>query len=236
MGSLNKHVNRVKFSQIIIVVLLLMTLNTGCSTDSIPLKKGVFVGLESVENNFSLRNYGYLFVNKDTIVLNSYGFSNSLKIDKRRFVRKKGSTYLNSVDNEMIVAKLVNDTLMEIEFEDDFNHKYTRINDHERSVDFDFSQKQFRYQIDNSIYLMQFYSDNTAIGINEVNKESVKYRWSKIKLANQWFLILSNNLYSYHLKIDSVIEENVMLTTFLESPKKLEFRKVDVDMSDNVIK
>src|SRR5690606_9294663 len=110
------------------------------------------------------------------------------KMDERLFVRKKDNIYQNPIDNELIVAKSVNDTIIEIEFEDDFNQRYTWVDDQERSVDFDFGQKQFRYKLDKNTYLMEFYGDSTAIGINEASKDLVKYRWRKIKLANQWFL------------------------------------------------
>jgi len=230
------HFNKLKFPQKIIGISLMMALITSCAMNSDSLKEGVFVCIEGIENNFSLRNYGYLVVSEDTIVLNSYGPSYNIKMDERLFVRKKDNIYQNPIDNELIVAKSVNDTIIEIEFEDDFNQRYTWVDDQERSVDFDFGQKQFRYKLDKNTYLMEFYGDSTAIGINEASKDLVKYRWRKIKLANQWFLILSNNLYSYHLKIDSIVEKNVLLSRFLESPKQLELKNIDLDTAGNEVK
>ncbi|PKB42500.1 hypothetical protein AX016_0667 [Cellulophaga sp. RHA19] len=102
---------------------------------------------------------------------------------------------------------------------------FKKIPDQPKKATWNPINKSYRYSGNKSIMYADFVNDTLMIHYNGNNEKVSKNEWSIEDIGNLNFLLLNNNLYKIQIKIDSVINEKIYLTSYDNRTQKYVFEE-----------
>ncbi|MGW9684911.1 hypothetical protein [Flagellimonas sp. 2504JD1-5] len=218
---------KIKFKTISYILVFLIFVNISCKENLV--NNGIYVTYESSDINFDGEHYGFVTVINDTIRANSYGLPNDgIYSNEKKFFKVNDNTYQSIYDSDKIKAIPLNDSIIQIDFEDEITQRYLKLESKTNIISLNLENKRYRYKLGENSYSIAFKDNGTAIGVNEATSDTVKYDWKKIVLSNNVLIILNNDLYSYHLRVDSLKTDEIILSRFVENTAQIRFKEVEI--------